>query len=505
MLKKRIAFACLSSLLALSGCKNDEKGEAAEPPRPERPQDVLAHTTAQDVVLSGVASGIMTAYRKAELNQPEGDAGSTIPESVRKDATKYTILFGANNHGEREDCGCRANPLGGLTRRQSLIELASTPEEEAAQKWWGAQRVVPDATLVVDAGDAFFKNVTLSKASPEAQKIAKYDAESVARALTASRLDVFNVGALDMVMGADTFKQLAKTGGFDVVSANLADAESEELLFEPAKLVERDGATFGVIGLTKPEPRVKGYWKDRGLMARPELASYREALSKTTKADFVVLLSNLGIPNTQKLLKELDAKELPDFVVASNSNRLTAQPVWDRGVPIVEPLSRGKHYGRADVFLTGDGEPEYANIEVDPRQAIQKYRRAWTTYANARQRHNKARRDFETLKLESSGSGELDAGSPEAKRMESRRNYLEREIERSQRRVSIAADTVQKTLAELEASESAGDDGGDDYIDVSIIQVKLAVPEARAARKVLDEREARRPEPAGQGHSKHSH
>lgn len=497
----RCGLRCLTAflllgLLAFAGTGCDSKEEASvelvepfEEARPTRPQDILAHTTAQDAVVSGLQKAVAISYRPARSTR-NLDGDTEVPREVRENARHASVFFGANNHGERLDCGCKSNPLGGLARRHSLIDLAGASGEEA-ERWWSDSRSPTSALLVVDAGDAFFKSVTLGRSSEDHQAMARFDAETIANALAQRPPDVFNVGVNDLVFGLEFFEGLQKAAKLNVVSANLRHKESGERVFEPAARVEKAGTTFGVVGLTKEQPRIKGLWDELGVSVADSGESYRAAWDTVSDTDVVVLLSNLGIAESRSLLESLDETMLPTMVVASNTNRLTRRPEWVRGVPIVEPLSRGKYVGLADLYLNGDGRPTFTNIEVDSSRAMQNYRKAWSTYASASKRHNDALRDIQTHILNAAKEGE--PAESEAERVTSRRAYLDGRVERSAKRVEIASTELQGALKSLLAAEKPVDTPGDDWFVSQIIPVKLDVPRAASTRTVVDAREKKRP------------
>src|SRR5438128_1201201 len=53
---------------------------------------------------------------------------------------QITLVYSSNGDGDYEQCGCPVHPLGGVTRRATVIDRA---------------RADADAALVLDAGDLF--------------------------------------------------------------------------------------------------------------------------------------------------------------------------------------------------------------------------------------------------------------------------------------------------------------------------------------------------------------
>ncbi len=489
---KPLVILCLCA--ALFGCEDKPTEQAeAEEPRPQRPQDVIAHAHARDAVGTALVSAVKNGFRRAEL-KARNMQPPAVPDEYDAASPTLTVLFGANNHGEREDCGCKANPLGGLTRRATLIN-ASAANDEVAKKWWGDGAGTKEF-VVVDAGDSLFKNSTLDKGHPDAQAQAKYDAESVVQALAASPLDAYNIGENDLVFGTNELKRLQKIGDIPFISANLLDAKSQELLFPGHVVVERQGLKVGIIGLTKVAPRAKDYYSKRKVAIKSTDLALEEETKAVGDVDIILLLSNLGMADTRDVISAQKGKK-PAVVFVSNSNKLTVQPEWVDGIPLVEPLSRGKYYGRVNIFRKGSEPLQYRNVAVDPRRAIQEYRRGWSAYVSARKQYWNNLREIAKLELELSKTTP-DAGleAETQKRLKSRKAFLTRESKRVESRLDVASTSLNTAAGELMTLDRdlSKDAKGDDWIETNVIQVKLEIPEANAERKILDKREAKRPD-----------
>src|SRR5256885_4774137 len=73
----------------------------------------------------------------APRNIQDANAPVALPVPRGK---QVTLLYSSNGEGDYEQCGCPVHPLGGVTRRATVIDRA---------------RADADATLVLDAGDLF--------------------------------------------------------------------------------------------------------------------------------------------------------------------------------------------------------------------------------------------------------------------------------------------------------------------------------------------------------------
>jgi len=495
-----VRFLVLTLILAISACDKPTKPEAVIPEVPMTKEGTIAYLSAQDFVLQGIQRSVGEAFKGGPANVP---SGSTIPEDLLKNGVVFSVATGGNNHGETEDCGCKANPLGGLARRASLIQLSSTPEDEIAVKWWGPTERGAAIPVSVDAGDFFYKNVTLARADEGMQEQAKYDAQTAAQALKLIPMDAMLVGELDLVFGLDDLKGLQKTASAQMISANLQDPQGN-LIFPPVKRFERSGETIGVLGLTKPTSRLAGFWEERNLRVAPSLESYRAAWGQISDAGLRIFLSNLGQEETRRLLESLAEEERPDLVVVSNSNRLTQHPEWVASRPVLEPLSQGKYGVRVDLFRAKERFEGFKNMSVDSTRATQGYRRAWTTYVAARGRFNKGVRTL--LELPDDNADEALA---------SRKEFLEKENNMLWSRVQLAAQdlaSASKLLEEFEVARTSANPG-EDWIDLRAIQIKLDIPEEPRIKRIVETRKTKRPayDPhkghhhANDGHDHHGH
>jgi hypothetical protein len=519
---------CLSLCLAACESRPSEqvKADAVEPVAAPQPEVELAFLSAE--------GGLVRALRTALFSTLRSKTGQIttngIPPRVRESHTAISIFFGANNHGERNDCGCKKNPLGGLGRRHTL----SQKEPAGDHPWWDKSIPNPNALFSVDAGDLFFRNVTLEQSSKFQQEAAKIDAQAVAESVGQMPIDAINVGANDLVFGLDHLRSLADKTNKAIISANLQD-KSGNLVFPPSHVVERGGAKVAFVGLTKAKPRVSTYYSTRDLSADSPLKSYTKAVAALpSELDAVILLSNLGLEETRRVVRQLVEKNVRiDAAIISNSNRLT-QTEWESGVPMVEPLSRGKYFGRLDLYLNeGRGSKlVYANQDLNTNVATDQYRRAASSYFSARSRLNKAQAELVALELEPkkplqpATDGTTEGTTPPARAAavvkeknkipslnpgpaaaeglaeetptDARRNRLEKQAELFAQRVKLAYQTLSEISGQMSRHQKLAEaetPNGGAWVDVEITSLKLTIPEHAPIRNIIDRWEKKKPEP----------
>ena len=261
-------------------------------------------------------------------------------------------------------------------------------------------------------------------------------------------------------------------------------------------VVERDGRTIGVVGVTNQKTRIATYWADHGLKVSDPLAAARAEIAKLPEeVDLVVLLSNLGLNDTQQLVKSLEQGESRvGLAVVSGTKRLTKDPVFVSGVPIVEPMSQGKYLGRADFVLNGE-EIEYRNATAVSRSQRADYRRALRNYHTTRKQVLRDKQKLAEL--------ELTAQKPAAKGQTAEANAeldervsegiaaQKKRIETSEARLATVSAGLLATLRPLDAPREVT---GDDWVETEIVAVKIEIPEPNETRRVLDRAKKTRPD-----------
>lgn len=497
---QRLLPLIIATLLIAAGCDDKKSEPEAEQPVPSPTlEGDLARTEATGVVRDGLRSAYSAAIRAEKRAE---NAPRTEDREFAEEGRRVSIIYSANNRGEREDCGCKSNPLGGLARRHTLIDLARSGGEDAA-RWWGEPSAPMSSLFVVDAGDLFYKSANVDRMSSHDKRIAKIDARTVAKAIALAPPDAYVASELDLTLGLDDLQELLEIGKVPAVSANLE--KGGELVFPAYRVVERDGLQVAFVGITKPDPRLPDFWESRGLSVRPFAESYQAAVNELpSDVDLVVLLSNAGVPDTESAIKVLAEKEVRvDAAFVSNSNRLLKRPSWAAGVPIVEPLSRGKWLGRVDLVLRGD-DVAFIDERSTPDDLIRRYRRAQGAWLNAESRRIDEEKRLISAKIEVRDRG--DEASPDdavdeqaaargkGKGGKPNVDFLEKRVVTMGRQAQIARDTLMQVVSEMRAVEEAdsGPSGDDEFI-VRARQVALDIPQEPNVRRLIEAAEKTKP------------
>ena len=208
--------------------------------------------------------------------------------------------------------------------------------------------------LVVDAGNTFAKASFLAEAERwQGQK----KAELIARALTTMGLDGMAVGAADLAFGIPFLTSMAAEG-VPLLAANVVDVQTGQPLFPGSTIKQVGTYRMGIIGLSPRELEGLGL-----KVEDPAEALTRQlATLQAQKVDFVVLLSSMGFPSTQELVKKVPGV---DLAIVSGSSRMTDPPVTEGMTLVMEAGSRSKAVGVLDLAPVPGGVRGFVNKGSD--------------------------------------------------------------------------------------------------------------------------------------------
>jgi len=266
--------------------------------------------------------------------------GHRAPPSARR----VQLLFGSNNHGELEDCGCRSNPLGGLARRATIAGFDPVGDHPVS------------ARFHLDAGNALFANNDLQTPadfdrSPEAIR-----AHAILRSFGAMNVGAMGVGERDLSLGVDFLRDAARQARVTLVNANLM--RDGRTLFDATTELTLRGVRIGVVGASDGVPQNQDLYTQRGIEIVEPAEPVANAIAglRAARNDVVVLIYTGGFDSARTLTTQLaDLGRAPDLVIVSGSSRMMREPLFVGGVPVIEAANRGKHLVRLDMFLPAGG------------------------------------------------------------------------------------------------------------------------------------------------------
>lgn len=232
--------------------------------------------------------------------------------------------------------------MGGVARRATQIKAARTDAD--------------GVVLTLDAGNSLF-----------GQMVAR-DSEGVVivDAMNAMGYDAMGVGGVDLAQGVETLLARAEDADFAIVSCNLADPATGELLLPPYTVIERDGLRVGIIGVS--DIRAFGAPDASALVTvlEPVGSVRRHVPEVQAQSDLVVVLSTLGLEGDEAL-----AAAVPevDVIVGGRTRKILQPPGIVGGTVIVQMGYDGERLGRLDAVLDAKGrlrEPEVTILSLGP-------------------------------------------------------------------------------------------------------------------------------------------
>ena len=251
------------------------------------------------------------------------------------DERELTIAYTGSTDGVIWPCmGCAEEPSGGLARRATAMRRLRESE--------------PDL-LLVDSGDLL---------SARGRPVGDRKVLELYRLL---EYDAVNVGDQEFINGPGFFRDEVLAAGLPLVSANLFDVRTGDLLVAPYVIREKAGLRVALVGLVDAQAF---------MVLSPELyegigtGSLAEAVAAVVpelrdRADLLVVLSNLGSEGDRDL-----AEEVPeiDVIVGGHSGGELAEPLRIGQTLIVRPGHGGRLLGRLDLVVDGQGRiAEYSH------------------------------------------------------------------------------------------------------------------------------------------------
>jgi hypothetical protein len=229
--------------------------------------------------------------------------------------------------------------FGGLARRATL--LASKQQR-------------PTRPLLVDAGNFLFGPDSIG--SDGKVMIAAYDALGY---------DAVNLSFRDFRSGRDHTLELLTAGGHGVVSANLLNAASHQLLVKPYVVVRSGSVRVAIIGISQPAAGMMSLAHLKRQLAGIEIRPATEALAEwlpkaKAESDQVIVLyygSDAGLHD----VREKFGRELSAILVGG----VTQEPSNAGGTALI---ARAEEHGRSltSVRLEGEPGPSGSRLEVIP-------------------------------------------------------------------------------------------------------------------------------------------
>lgn len=177
----------------------------------------------------------------------------------------------------------------------------------------------------------------------------------------------------DFAYGPKAIENLVEELNYPMLAINAYEKDSDELLFPPYLISEKNGLKIGVIGLAAtiidkvmPKHFSEGVYFTLG---DEELSYYIKELKEEKEVDLVVLLSHLGFPQEVKLAKEVDGI---DILLSGHTHNRIYEPAKVNHTLIIQSGCHGSFLGRLDLMVEDKQIVDYSHDLVLLDESIKK-------------------------------------------------------------------------------------------------------------------------------------
>jgi 2',3'-cyclic-nucleotide 2'-phosphodiesterase (5'-nucleotidase family) len=203
-----------------------------------------------------------------------------------------------------------------------------------------------DGTLIMDAGDLFFRSAQMPDVLLEQKKkIGKIQIE----VYNSLGYQVFNIGGNDLAGGLEFVHSMQKIARFPFISANIRNAQ-KQLVFEPFVVLTSAGSKFGIIGVTSEFD----FQRDSLSVDSPTEALHFFLPKLKDQCDYIILLACVDDATEKILINEFSDI---DFLLRANTFRITESLEEYNNVYIARCGKIGKYFGLVDIRMADDSEP----------------------------------------------------------------------------------------------------------------------------------------------------
>jgi len=270
---------------------------------------------------------------------PVVDDGPPPPRGVQ-----ISIIYSSNEFGEYKDCGCVHHPLGGVTRKGTIVAQA---------------RAEADGVLVVGAGDMLQPTARYSDMLLPNEGEVERRARLLIAALQHTGASAFLPGERDLAIGPALLTRLLRQAKIPVVAANLVDSRGKRL-FDADRMVEIKGIKVGIFGVIRALPGDSAQWKAWGLDATDPEAAARAAVESLRQRGARIVVALVHAGNYEEAKTLVAAVPGIDWAVLGHSAMNLDTPELVGTARMLEAFTMGKHIGRLDLHVVNDG-PTFAD------------------------------------------------------------------------------------------------------------------------------------------------
>ncbi|MBS3781326.1 MAG: 5'-nucleotidase C-terminal domain-containing protein [Candidatus Thermoplasmatota archaeon] len=215
----------------------------------------------------------------------------------------------------------------------------------------------PDSVIVLDNGD------TIHGTYP----VVKSKGEVMIPILNRLDFDAWTAH-WDFAYGPKHLIDIADELNYPLLAINCYHEDTNELVFDPYKVMEKNGLKIGLIGIantivdkTMPDHFSEGIYLTLG---DDELTTYIEELKDEKEVDMIVVFAHLGYPQEVKLATDIEGI---DVLVSGHTHNRLFDPVKVNDTIIIQSGCHGSFIGRLDLKIEDKKVTDYRHelVEID--------------------------------------------------------------------------------------------------------------------------------------------
>lgn len=213
-------------------------------------------------------------------------------------------------------------------------------------------------------------------------------ARLISRAYRQMGVTAINVGDKDLLYGIK-FLQEEASHGLPLISANLIDPSTNLPFFPPYIIKNIANIRIAFFGLLSPdlEPAMQKATAGKIMVKDPVETTHKIMKSLSGRADFIVLLSDLGLDREREVIRT--ASCIP-FVLGGHEGSFFHSPTTEGQTVVLQSFHKGMYAGKLQLIVENKSSPfqdEGRNDRIkrqlhDLDVRLQALKQAWNTPQN---------------------------------------------------------------------------------------------------------------------------
>ena len=257
------------------------------------------------------------------------------------ESASLILVYSSDMLGKIRSCGCTVEDSGGLGRRATYTEEVRKGSKEV---------------LVLDAGDAFSLDLSFTKT----------EAELTMESFNLIGVDVFTPGETEFIFGLPFLKSVAENAEFEMIAANIVDPSTGLPVFgkKYTVITLKGGLRIAVTGVLDENIKFPAYIDRSAFSVEPAEGTLKKIIPlMKDDADFLVLLSHMGLARTRDLLGRVKGF---DIAVTGHAKPLMKNTERVGRTLLLGTGGLGQYLGRVDMELSPSGGMEYGRMRLIP-------------------------------------------------------------------------------------------------------------------------------------------